>query len=185
MRGLGQEPPIAGSMAAAVRDVAGGDPELDERAMRIAVRLQAPTRLPDGTDVYLHMPAVKEAMACLIPRDLHSRLDDKALKGKLAPSAPAGGVNLQAGRWQISVSDEHDLYENRALKKGMMDFFLIVANRVAEKLELPIAISTHKIGDLIAAATHVDHLRSVLGPMPTWSVCCDRLLGADCSDQRW
>ena len=123
---------MAESIVKAVRDVARGNLEVEEHALRIAQRLQAPTRLPDGTEVYLHMPAVKEALGCLIPREFNPRLDNQALKGKAVPSGPAGGVNLMAGRWNLSVSDERDLYENRALKVGMVEFFLAVANRIAD-----------------------------------------------------
>jgi len=174
-----REPPIAEAMAAAVRDFAGGDPLLLERAMRVAERMQAPTRLDDGSDVYLHMPAIKEALGCLIPRDLHPRLDGKTLKGKLAPSAPAGGVYLQAGRWNVSVADERDLHENRALKRGFVEFFLTVASRVAQGLNLPVAVASHKVGELVAAAEDVEELRATLADLVPWRICSEQIESSD------
>ena len=173
-----EEPPVARFMAAAVHEVGGEEPHRRERAMRVAERLQAPTAFDDGSEVYLHMPAVKEALGCLIPKWLHPRLDGRPLKGKAQPSDPAGGVHLEAGRWRVSMSDERDLFENKALKKtGLFEFFLVVLSHVAAELELPLVVASHKIGELFLAERDVDHLRAMLAAMSSWRACQERLVG--------
>jgi hypothetical protein len=63
------------------------------------------TRLGDGSEDYLHMPAVKEALGALIPEDLHSSLDDpkKRLKKRKVASDRVC-VNLKIHDWGVMSS---------------------------------------------------------------------------------
>ena len=53
-----RDPPIAEALAEAVKGYGGGDALLLECAALVSERLQAPTRLEDGSEVYLHIAAV-------------------------------------------------------------------------------------------------------------------------------
>ena len=82
----------------------------------------------------LHMPAVREALGCLIPEKLHGRLDDKkarAVKGDVERV----GVHLQAGRWTVDVSAGGAIAMlGRAISDGVLEFFLKVVRRICERL---------------------------------------------------
>ena len=67
-----------------------------------------------------HLPAVKEALGCLIPASLHPDLDGKKPKGRAQAGGGPGGVCLKAGQWQIDVGQERDLYGSVALSKAML-----------------------------------------------------------------
>jgi len=48
----------------------------------------------------LHMPAVQEALGCLIPQQLHPGMDKAAQKEKIVGETARGGVYLQ---WVVGV----------------------------------------------------------------------------------
>ena len=69
-----------------------------------------------------HLPAVQEALGCLIPRALDPELDGKKPKGQAAAGAGPGGVALAAGHGQLNISLEGDLYRPVALSKGPVSY---------------------------------------------------------------
>ena len=69
--------------------------------------------------------------------------------------------------------------ENRALKKGFVEFFLAVANRVAQSLHLPLTVATHKVGELVAAAEEVEGLRACPADMVSWKICSEQIESSD------
>ena len=74
----------------------------------------------------VHMPAVREALGCLIPEGLHPRLDGRKPKGKYPGGVPERtGVHLTAGSWKVDVFEEQGLAQGRPLPKGTLEFFVI------------------------------------------------------------
>ena len=72
----------------------------------------------------LHMPAVKEALGCLIPLDLHDSYDSaKGRQKKML--GQDDGVYLKAGKWRINVCLEQALAAGRAIKASELEFFLL------------------------------------------------------------
>ena len=151
-------PPIEEALDRAVVEVVGGDGEMLVAAAGVKERLLGE----------YHLPAVKEALGCLIPRELNPRLDGVVPKGKTVPGSVPGGVHLEAGTWKVDVKEERDLYEDRALSKGMLEFFLIVLRRVCEVLDLRVGVGTHKMGELICGASDAGELQRVLGSFASW-----------------
>ena len=71
--------------------------EVERVCMSVAVRLRGD----------LHMPAVREALGCLIPEGLHPRLDGRKPKGRGPGAVPERtGVHLAAGSWKVDVFEE-------------------------------------------------------------------------------
>ena len=73
----------------------------------------------------LHLPAVKEALRCLIPEALDSALDahhKKALRG----DSDRVGVKLSAKGLGVDVSAESVLRAGRPMHTSVLEFFLIV-----------------------------------------------------------
>ena len=77
-----QEPPIVALMEKAVSEVGGGQGARRARVEAVARRLLSE----------YHLPAVKEALGCLIPVGLHPDLDGTKPKGKVQPGSGPGGV---------------------------------------------------------------------------------------------
>ena len=139
-------------MAEAVRDIAGTDSVLLARAELVAERLLGP----------LHMPAVLEALGCLIPVELHPVHNGKKPgKGQPGREVPEMGVNLMAGTWGISVFEEQMMGEGR-LSKGALEFFLIVLRHVCGILQLPWVLGSHKMGLHVHTASSVARLRLIV-----------------------
>ena len=81
------EPPVDAVLTQAVdREVAAGE-TMTEDALRVACRLR------EGRQ----RPGLLEAMGCLIPRDLHPKLDGVKPKGKATPGATTTGAVLTFG----------------------------------------------------------------------------------------
>ena len=94
----------------------------------------------------LHMPAVREALGCLIPPLLHQRGDGQKPKGCSVSSGIAKvGVDLLAGKWKVDVSEEQQLATLR-LSVGTCEFFLHVLRRLCQQLRLAIAIGSVALG---------------------------------------
>jgi len=119
----------------------------------------------------LHVPALREALGCLIPAALHPRLDGRK------PKAVAGEVAvervtecLRMGKWQVSGNEEAALQaQARCLPKGLMDFFLLAAQRVCSKLNLSLAIGTSTLGVHAASCKDGPDLREILQGWSSWS----------------
>ena len=71
----------------------------------------------------LHVPLVQEKLGCLIPADLHPRLDGKKPKQNPGAVAAASAVELCCGSWKLKLCEEHALHEKRPLPKGLVEFF--------------------------------------------------------------
>ena len=130
-----QEPPIMALMLRAVSEVSSVGVERQAQVEAVAQRLMGP----------YHLPAVKEALGCLIPASLHPDLDGTKPKGRAQAGGGPGGVCLKAGQWQVDVGQERGLYGSVALSKGMLEFFLIVLRRVCEELRLSVLVGTHAV----------------------------------------
>jgi hypothetical protein len=84
-----------------------------EEAARVCERLRDP----------LHMPAVLEAIGCLIPKSLHRSLDGVKPRGKAQAGAAMGAPTLQAGTWKLDVDDEKSIgLAGRPMSKGVLEF---------------------------------------------------------------
>ena len=153
------EPPVSALMARAVDRVAARAgaaerPQVEGVARRLLGEY--------------HLPAVQEALGCLIPRALDPELDGKKPKGQAAAGTGPGGVALAAGRWQLNISQEGDLYRPVALSKGLLEFFLFVFRQVVATLGLPVVVGTHAVGELVGAAENAGALQETLRGMASW-----------------
>lgn len=104
-------------------ELAGADDEYLGRLERVAGRL-----LRESVEEYgpLHEPAIREALGCLIPEDLHWREDGKPPKGRkrVSDGVERFCVNLMADRWQVDVCEETGLVlPGRALRADVVEFF--------------------------------------------------------------
>jgi len=109
----------------------------------------------------LHVAAVKEALGCLIPEALHQKCDRAAAKAS-RPAAERGGVDLCADGWSLASFKEQALVENREVLKDVLEFFLIVARRIASSLELPVQVASHELGHRVGVECDLQELcRSV------------------------
>ena len=139
------------------RVVSGMSAAEGERVQKVGERLLGP----------LHVVRVKEVLGCLIPKELHWRLDGKKPKGKPGSDLGRAGVYVHAGSWRVDVVEEQELFEGRLLK-GMLEFCLIVLRRMCQKLALPVAIGSHALGMAIAAAADVTGLRLAVQDLKHW-----------------
>lgn len=148
------EPPFDKMLAAEVQELAGGDASRKAFLLGVADRLRGE----------LHMPAVREALGCLIPEGLHPRLDGKKAKG-VKGDAERVGVHLEADRWTLDVSHESALaVPGRAMSKGALEFFLKVVRRICTLLDLPVAVGFTALGQRVGGDQSVDDLcRSIEG----------------------
>ena len=105
-----EEPDLVGEFRRAIDAVAGEDDGLRERCAKVRGRLLGA----------LYLPAVEEALGCLIPEGLHPRLDDKR-RNRAEPGAAAERctVNLYAGRFRVSVFAEYALAEGKPMTKQL------------------------------------------------------------------
>ena len=112
----------------------------------------------------LHVPLVQEKLGCLIPADLHPRLDGKKPKQNPGAVAAASAVELCCGSWKLKLCEEHALHERRPLPKGLVEFFVRVLERVAQTLELRVFFGNVGLaGRLGSEETSHDFLRTVRG----------------------
>ena len=111
----------------------------------------------------LHMPAVREALGCLIPEELHPRLDGK--KPRTAKGdAERVGVTLSAGQWKVDVSAEAALHSGRTMSKDILEFFLKVLRRVSDMLGPPLFIGNSALGRKVGSGEELsDMCRTVEG----------------------
>ena len=93
----------------------------------------------------LHLPAVREALQCLIPEWLDPALDEKQRKGPRG-DADRVGVKLSCEGWSVDVSVESVLRAGRRMDKVVLEFFLRALAQVCCVLELPLYVGTHHLG---------------------------------------
>ena len=93
----------------------------------------------------LHLPAVREALRCLIPEWLDLALDDKQRKGPRS-DADRVGVKIACKGWGVDVSAESVLRTGRRMDKGVLEFFLRALDQVCRVLELQLYVGTHRLG---------------------------------------
>ena len=79
----------------------------------------------------------------------------------------SSGVFVHAGRWRVDVAEEQELFDGRVLS-GMMEFYLITLRRICAGLDLPVALGSHKLGMMIAAASDASSLRLQVQGMEHW-----------------
>ena len=89
------EPDFDEVLRRVVVEQAGGDVEREGFLMSVAQRLRGD----------LHMPAVREALGCLIPVELHPNLDGRAARARGGGGEDRVGVRLEAGRWKVDVGE--------------------------------------------------------------------------------
>ena len=92
-----REPPVAELMGKAASEVCGAGKLEAWRVDAVASRLLG----------RLHLPAVQEALGCLIPQSLDPALDGVKPKGRAQAGSGPGGVALDAGQWAICMK-QHD-----------------------------------------------------------------------------
>jgi hypothetical protein len=114
-----------------------------------------------------HLPAVQEALGCLIPASLDARHDGKRPRGKTHAMPSSMGAVLHAGSWKVDVNDEQALTESR-LSKGMAEFFLIALRRVCSRLRLGIALGSHHLGLHLHSQRSVAELNMTVQLWKSW-----------------
>ena len=108
----GAEPHLGEELERAVGQVSEGQgPEQVAAVRDVATRLL-------GQD---HAPAVRDALGCLIPAELHPELDARQRRGKLVRNTVPGGVKMAAGRWQVSVFEEQVFAQCLPLPKDLLE----------------------------------------------------------------
>jgi exonuclease III len=154
------EPPVVVECAAAAeRLVRDGVCELEE-VLAVVDRLRGP----------LHLPAVLEALGCLIPRALHRRLDGVKPRGNARAGAAVVSAALVVGGWKVNVDDERAVGEaGRALSKGSLEFFLRCLHRAADVARARVAVGTHAFGQRLVTARSGVELSVHVGTMQSWT----------------
>ena len=165
----------------------GGKPNCEKLLQSEAVRLAAGSegvqrcyeavvqklldRQADGSaGTYLHLAAVEEALGCLIPEELHKKLDGRIAKGVKAAAARQL-VNVFAGKFSLDLFKAQALREeNRLVTKDVFEFFLIVARHLCRVLDLPVVISSHKLGHTVGTEHRMEQLLASVTGWPTWRV---------------
>ena len=148
------EPSFDELLASEVRELGGGDAARVTFLACVAKKLRGE----------LHMPAVREALGCLIPEGLHPRLDGKKPRG-VKGDAERVGVHLEAGRWALDVYAESALaVPGRAMSNGALEFFLKVVRRICSCLDLPVVVGSTALGQRVGGAQTAEQLcRAVEG----------------------
>ena len=108
---------------------------------------------------------------CLMPEWLDPRLDNKKLKGKTGGGEVQMGVPLVAGTWKVDVGREQVLADSsRLVGSDLLEFFLILARHVCEKLELPLYIGTSALGRRVGSGETLEHLCTRVEGWRQWGV---------------
>ena len=111
----------------------GGEPDFDkllaDEVERLAgtdvARVAFLTAVAQRLRGELHMPAVRATLGCLIPEELHPRLDKSKARRSKGAGAERVGVHLEADRWRVDVSEEASLgVPGRPVAVGVLEFFL-------------------------------------------------------------
>ena len=69
-----------------------------------------------------HVPALRESLGRLVPRDLDPYFDDKPPKGKCAVAPLPMGLALTVGAWRVHQFDELGLASGQ-IGKGNVEMF--------------------------------------------------------------
>jgi hypothetical protein len=96
-----REAPVDQQLGVAVERLVAEKVFRFDHALAVVERLKSP----------VHMPAVLDALGCLIPRSLHPRLDGVKPKGKAQAGAAVSGPMLVVGGWKMNVDDERSVVE--------------------------------------------------------------------------
>ena len=141
-----------------------------ERLKQVAGRLLRDSVAPYGA---LHMPAVREALGCLIDEGLHWRVDNKRPKGRkhVSDGVERYGVYVLADKWKVDVCEETGVaLPGRPLRGDIVEFFLKVVRRICEKMGLPVALGTHKLGERLGAGDSLEQFcRTGLQGWASWT----------------
>ena len=154
------DPDFDGLLGEAAKELAQGDEATLHFFDAVAQRLRGE----------LHMPAVRNALGCLIPERLHPRLDGKKPRKERGGELRIG-VHLEADRWKLDVSEETALADpERAMSKGALEFFLKIGRCIAHRLSLPIVLGTSELGRRVGMMDEsVEHLCSTVEGWQSWS----------------
>ena len=109
----------------------------------------------------LHLPAVKEALGCLIPEKMHPSLDNAAKRMKYQSSEMRGAVHMQCDSWRVSVFEEEALNQG-CLRWSVMEFFTKVLCRICKTLKLPLTLGSAHLGKKIGLAESPSALLQVV-----------------------
>ena len=137
---------------------------------RVASRLQGVVTLVGGEEVALHMPAVREALGCLIPAELHPRLDNRAPKKNPGAAAETGSIQIQCGGWRVNVCEEQTLNERGPLVKGLLEFFLGVLRHVCARLKLSVFLGSIGLGSKLGDDESVEVFCRTLETWKSWTM---------------
>lgn len=99
----------------------------------------------------LHVPAVKEALGCLIPEELHPSLDSAARRMKDEGSEMRGSVHMQSDAWRVSVFEDEALSQGRP-SWSVMEFFRELLGHICKTLALPLTFGSAHSGKSAALA---------------------------------
>ena len=160
-------PNLAAELEQACEGVAQRLSVSTDECRKVADRLlqEVPVDVGGTRLVALHVPLVKEALGCLIPEDLHPRLDGRKPKQNAGALAASTALDLKCGSFRMKRCEERDLHEKRPLTKGLVEFFVHVLRCVGQCLRLaPSVYFGHvgladSLGDEHSAAEFVQKLR--------------------------
>ena len=145
-----EEPDYRSYLYSAADELEASDNAVDgsvESYRDIADRLLAATTANDGSEIFVHLPAVQEALGALIPEWLHPSQDDPKKRGKKRGlDVERIGVFLTAHGWKLSVFKGDALQEHAPVAPDTMEFFSVLARQVCKELGLPIAIGSIGLG---------------------------------------
>ena len=117
---------------------------------------------------HLHLPAVQEALRCLIPAWLDPVTDNHKLKSAGKAAGDSVGVYLNAKAWRVDVSAESMLRSGRPVRKEVLEFFLILLKQVCSVLGLSIAIGTTALGTRLGSGEELDLLLRRIQSWTQW-----------------
>ena len=150
------DPDVATELARVCLDQARGDADLEGHFQAVARRLLGDeiiiTRCGREIDRNrAHLPALREALGCLVPKEFDPYFDKLPPKGKVKAVPEQTALMLTAGSWRVNIFDEQGVTHG-SISKGVVEIFALLARRICEKLSLPIFVGSVELGRKIAKA---------------------------------
>ena len=163
-----EEPDLPLWLQTGVGEVVGEGRINENAAQSVAERLLGPW----------HVAAVREALGCLIPRELSARFDGRKPPNARGSQDMGPTLHVTAGGWKVNGFQEEQRLAQGQLSKGLCEFFVIVFRRLCQKLSISVGLGSHKLGLHLHAAPDAAQLRLGVRCWHTWEELQQEMLSA-------